>query len=210
MNKNLTDLTIIMDRSGSMFTCQQEAENGLNHLIEEQQKETGDCNFTLVRFDNEYDIVYDGVPIKDVQHVKLDPRGMTALNDAVGKTINTIGERLSKMNEEDRPGLVMVVIVTDGGENASQEFTSDMVKRMIETQQNQYQWKFTFLGANQDAFAESAKLGINPQFAANYDVGKSMDTMCIVSRKMSDMRFAHSIGQPVSHAYTDKERKEIQ
>lgn len=210
MNQNLTDLTIIMDRSGSMMSCQQEAENGLNRLIEEQQKEAGDCNFTLVQFDDQYDVVYDGVPIKDVKHVALEPRGMTALNDAVGKTINAIGARLSAMNEKDRPGLVMVVIVTDGGENASQEFTSAMVKVMIETQQHQYQWKFTFLGANQDAFEESAKLGIDPKFAANYSTSKSANTMSMLSRKMSDARCASMCGQSVSHEYTDEDRKEIQ
>ena len=97
---------------------------------------------------------------------------MTALLDAVGRAINETGERLAKLDEKDRPGLVVFVVMTDGLENSSSEFTKPQIKEMIERQQRQYQWHFTFLGANQDAFAEAAAMGIDPCGAADYSMGK--------------------------------------
>lgn len=209
MNKNLSDITVVMDRSGSMGGCQQEAENGLNHLVDDQKKQDGECNFTLVQFDNEYDVVHDGVPISEVPELKLVPRGMTALNDAVGKAINTVGERLGKMDDNDRPALVTMVIITDGGENASHEFTSKVIKEMITTQEEKYAWKFIFLGANQDAFAEGGKIGVAPANAANYSVQNTNRAFDMISTKMSGMRSASMCGQQVSVDYTQEERESI-
>ena len=96
---------------------------------------------------------------------------MTALLDAVGRAINETGERLAKMNEQDRPGLVIFVIMTDGLENSSREFTKSQVKEMIEEQQSKYNWHFTFLGADQDAFAEAGGLGIAAAGAAQFSKG---------------------------------------
>ena len=100
--------------------------------------------------------------------ISLVPRGSTALLDAVGRAINETGERLAKMNEEDRPGLVVFVVMTDGEENSSQEFSKDQIKQMITHQQDTYGWHFTFLGANQDAFAEAGALGIHAAGVANF------------------------------------------
>jgi uncharacterized protein YegL len=214
MNQNLADITVVMDRSGSMGTCQQEAEAGLNRIVEDQKKEDGDCNFTLIQFDDQYEVVHDGVPIADVPHIPLQPRGMTALNDAVGKAINTVGDRISKMNEDDRPGLVTLVIVTDGGENASQEFTSTQIKNMIETQQNGYQWKVIFLGANQDAFLEGGKIGVAKCSSAGYKAHNTGKAMRMMSTKMSGMRSATARGQTFECGqlaiYTDAEREELE
>ncbi len=209
MRKELADITVIMDRSGSMYICQAEAQNGLNRLVNEQKEQAGECNFTLVQFDDQYDVVYDGVPVGDVQDIKLSPRGMTALNDAVGKTINTVGDRLSKMQEEDRPGLVMVVIVTDGQENASQEFKVDQIRDMIKHQQEKYGWQFVFLGANQDAFTEANKIGIAACHTANYSSRRTMQTMNLMSDKMSTLRAASMSGQQANFEYSDEERDEI-
>ena len=93
---------------------------------------------------------------------------MTALLDAVGRTINSVGERLNKTPEEERPGHVIFAITTDGYENASHEFTKAKVKEMIEHQQDKYSWTFMFLGANIDAVSEGASLGINTDFAKKY------------------------------------------
>lgn len=207
MRSDLADVTVVVDRSGSMQACQQEAENGVNHFIDEQRKQPGDCLFSLVQFDTEYEFVHKGKPIADVGQFTLVPRGMTALLDAVGRAINETGERLSAMNENDRPGLVAFVIVTDGQENSSHEFKRAQIKEMIERQQSQYQWKFTFLGANQDAFAEAAGLGIAASASASYGVASSKQAFAAAASNVNRMRSATVRGQSVSCTYTPDERK---
>jgi uncharacterized protein YegL len=206
MRSDLTDVIVVLDRSGSMASCQQEAENGVNHFINEQKKHEGECVFSLVQFDTEYEFVHRGVAVASVPKFQLVPRGMTALLDAVGRAINETGERLSKMDESDRPGLVAFVIVTDGQENSSHEFTKAQVKEMIERQQNEYQWQFTFLGANQDAFAEAQALGIRPDAAANYLAKSSDKAFSGASANVKRMRSATARGQSVNCCYSAEER----
>ncbi len=135
MRSDLTDITLVVDRSGSMQEIQSDAEGGVNAFIEKQAEEPGEALLTLVQFDTEYEFVHKGVPIEKVPKYELAPRGMTALLDAVGRAINETGERLAKMPEPDRPGLVIFVIMTDGMENSSKEFTKSQIKEMIEEQQ---------------------------------------------------------------------------
>jgi uncharacterized protein YegL len=209
MNNNLTDITLIIDRSGSMASCQQEAENGINHFIEEQKKQPGDCLLSLVQFDTDYEFVYKGINIKEVGKYTLVPRGMTALLDACGRAINETGTRLAAMPEYQRPGLVTFVITTDGGENASHEFTTTQIKSMIEKQQYQYSWKFIFLGANQDSFTNAANIGINAASVANYNTNKSHNTYSRMSDKMSQMRYACMNNVTTDCSFSDEDRKEM-
>ena len=118
----------------------------MNAFIKEQANQPGEALLTLVQFDTEYEFVHKAVPMKQVTDYVLEPRGMTALLDAVGKAINETGERLAKMAEADRPGLVIFVIMTDGHENSSKEFTKAQIKEMIERQQsittgNSHSWR---------------------------------------------------------------------
>ena len=208
MKTDLTDITVVMDRSGSMSSCAVEAEGGLNHFIEEQKQAAGDAVFLLVQFDDHYDVVCEGVPIQDAPVCKLEPRGMTALLDAVGKTINTVGLRLAAMDEADRPGLVIMVILTDGMENSSQEFTKAQVKDMIEHQQSKYNWKFIFLGANQDAFSEGGSIGIQASSTANFDIDKIGVAYQATSASISRVRASHHLPAAARDIeYTDEERK---
>ena len=161
MKADLTDITLVVDRSGSMAQIREDAEGGVNTFIARQAKELGEALLTLVQFDTEYEFLLKGVPIQQAQGYELVPRGMTALLDAVGRAITETGERLAKMAEEDRPGLVIFVVVTDGHENSSKEFTSkNQISGMVREQEDKYQWKFVFLGANMDAIATAAGLGI--------------------------------------------------
>lgn len=209
---DLFDVTVILDRSGSMASCRDDAEGGLNIFIEEQKKQPGETVFTLVQFDNTYEVVHRGVPVKGVPPHKLVPRGNTALYDAIGRTINEIGERLDKLPESDRPSLVTVVILTDGYENASQEFTQANVKEMIEHQQSKCNWQFTYLGANQNAFAVGGGMGVRPQACANYldqNVGGAFAAASSNVARMKHAVMRGAGGQSVSamNAYTDDERK---
>lgn len=206
MRNDLTDLTMVLDRSGSMELCRKDAEGGVNAFIKDQKNQDGECLLSLVQFDTEYEFVHKAKPIGGVDRFTLSPRGGTALLDAVGRAINETGERLSAMDEKDRPGLVVFVIVTDGEENSSREFKLAQIKEMIERQQSEYQWQFTFLGANQDAFAEAGGMGIAAAAAANYTPATAGQAFAASSENVSRMRAASAGGQHVLNAYTDSER----
>lgn len=209
---DLTDLTVILDRSGSMSACRVEAVGGLNAFVDKQKADPGETLFTLVQFDTQYEFVHSGIPIKSVPKLDLDPRGFTALLDAVGRAIIETGQRLEKIPDDQRPGLVVMVIITDGMENASKEFTRDRIKQMIQHQQEKYNWQFTFLGANQDAFAEAQNMGISRAAAANYDVQNAGLAFTGAAANVSRMKAARGMGvtgQSLSaqNAYSDEERQ---
>ncbi len=209
MDKNLCDITLVVDRSGSMSSCKQEAQNGINHFIEEQKKVEGNAYLSLIQFDTEYEFVHKGKVIREIQEYKLVPRGMTALLDAIGRAINETGERLSAMPEQERPGLVVMVITTDGQENSSHEFKKHQIKEMIERQQNEYNWQFVFLGANQDAFAEAAQIGINQQNVSNYDAARSQVAYGAVSMKIGNARSSARASRAINLSFNDKDRKSM-
>ena len=206
MRNDLSDITMVIDRSGSMQSIQSDAEGGINSFIEQQQKEPGEATLTLVQFDTDYEFVHSGVPIRQIPAFKLIPRGSTALLDAVGRAINETGARLSAMDESQRPGLVVFVIVTDGEENSSREFTRDQIRKMVEHQQSAYKWQFTFLAANQDAFAAGGSMGIAQDGIAAFSMGKVQGTWEVAAKKMSRMRKAAGEGAAVDNKFTDEER----
>ena len=131
---------------------------------------------------------------------------MTALLDAGGRASTETGDRLGKMAEHDRPGLVVLVIITDGHENSSHEFTRPQIRSMIELQQKTYNWQFTFLGANQDAFAEAGALGIAPSASANYATRSATSAFAGASANVGRMRLASASGQHVNCSYTPEEQ----
>src|ERR1700745_1547522 len=146
-----------------MNAMKEEAIGGINAFIESQRKLPGAARLTLVLFDHEYIVAHDGVAIKDVPPLDSHsyvPCGTTAFLDAIGRTINTIGERLDKTPESDQPGKVIVAILTDGLENASQEFKRKEIFKMIKHQRQVYSWEFVFLAAKQDAISTGARMGI--------------------------------------------------
>ncbi len=209
MRQELTDITVVLDRSGSMHSCQSDAEGGLNRFIDDQKKQPGEANFTLVQFDTEYEFVHRGIPIKSVPHCSLVPRGNTALLDAVGRAIVETGERLAKLPEADRPGLVVFVVITDGEENSSKEFSLTRIKEMIQHQQDVYKWQFIYLGANQDAFAEAGAMGIAGSIA-NTTSRTQQAAWAAASANTMRMRNMAQRADPVVNAFTTSEIAEMQ
>ena len=205
MRTDLTDITMVIDRSGSMQSIRSDAEGGVNSFIEQQRNEPGETLLTLVQFDAKYDFVERGTPISQVKPYQLVPRGSTALLDAVGRAINETGARLSAMPESDRPALVVFVIVTDGQENSSREFQRSQIRQMIEHQQSAYNWQFTFLAANQDAFAEGAAMGIARDGIADYAMDKMRGTYDVTAAKVKRMRKAAMSGEAIDNKFTHDE-----
>ena len=171
MNNNLTEMVFILDRSGSMEGLVSDTIGGFNSMIEKQKKEEGGAVVTTVLFDNQYEILHNHVNIKDVQPItekEYFARGTTALLDAVGKTIAQVEHRQNFADGDNTPAKTMVVIITDGYENASQEYTYETVRKMITAQQEKHGWEFIFLGANIDAEKVGGSMGISADRSVNY------------------------------------------
>lgn len=158
MRQDNTEIVVLLDRSGSMQHGKDDHEGGLMSFVEDQRQLEGNVRFTLIQFDNvdPCEVVYDGVPIAEVDEIKLIPRGGTPLLDAVGLTIAHVAERL----KGSTPDQVVVMIITDGQENASREYKREQVKQMIREYETNHDWKFLYLGADVDAFAEAGGLAI--------------------------------------------------
>jgi hypothetical protein len=168
MRPDLTEIAVVLDRSGSMNPIAGDAIGGFNTFLASQQALPGEARLTLVLFDHEYLVTHDNVDIHAV--LPLDatsyvPRGMTALLDAVGRTLDDMGARLANTPEDQRPAKVIVAILTDGQENASRDYSFAKVSSMIKHQQEKYSWEFIFLAANQDAIAAAGALSIQPKDA---------------------------------------------
>lgn len=159
-DSNKTLIIGILDRSGSMRPLREDMEGGFDHFIEEQKKVPGECLVSLYQFDDRYDTVYEVKPIAEVPPMSLVPRGNTALFDAVGKTIVTVGEQLGALPEDKRPGAVIVMIVTDGQENASGEYTLERVRELVKTQTEAFKWRFIYLGSDMSTLKDAQALEI--------------------------------------------------
>jgi len=171
MREDLTEVIFVLDRSGSMGSCVEGTIEGFNSFLTEKEGMAGEVRVSLYQFDNVHDTLYEYKNIDDaplLTHETFIPRGATALYDAIGRTINRVKERISNMQEENSPSRVIFVIITDGHENASSEFTNETIKTLIEQQTKDDNWLFTYLGANQDAVLASSDMGISFGNTANY------------------------------------------
>jgi uncharacterized protein YegL len=171
MNPTLTEIAFILDRSGSMAAMVEPAISGFNSFLRDQQQGPGDARLTLVLFDNEYQVPCASLPIAEITELDTTtfvPRGSTALLDAIGRTIDELGAELAATPEADRPSKVIIAILTDGEENASARYSMADINQRITHQTEKYSWEFLFLGANQDAIATAAQLGIHAHQAAAF------------------------------------------
>ena len=174
MQKNLTELVFILDRSGSMAGLESDTIGGFNAMLEKQRKEPGRALISTVLFDDASQVIHDRVDIQRIEPMtdrQYFVRGCTALLDAVGSAITHIRNVHKYAREEDRPEKTLFVITTDGMENASRHYSYDRLKEMIRQQQTRG-WEFLFLGANIDAAREAARFGIHRDCAADYHADK--------------------------------------
>ena len=171
MKKNLTELVFILDKSGSMSGLEKDTIGGYNSLMEKQRKLDGECVITTVLFDNRYELLHDRIDLRAVTPItekEYFVGGATALLDAVGRTIHKIAAVQEHTAEGYRAEKVMFVIITDGEENASREYSAAQVKELIKRQKERYGWEFVFLGANIDAVETAGRFGIDADRAVDY------------------------------------------
>lgn len=214
MNNQLTDITVVLDRSGSMTSVASDTIGGFNTFLADQRKASGTALITLNQFDDVFEHV---IKAENVQYAPeltketFKPRGSTALLDAIGRSINETGKRLADMPENDRPAKVVMVIITDGQENASREFDKAKIDAMIREQRDKWNWEFVFLGANQDAISTAASLGIGAKSSMTYAANAqgTSAAFAATSRNLSAMRCQVSQGNLMASVnYTEADREE--
>lgn len=186
-NDKLTNIVVILDRSGSMESVAQQTIDGFNEFVNKQKSAGGNATLTLVQFDDMYEIVYKNAPINEVSKLTpftYVPRGLTALLDAVGKTITTVRLQYTGLCEKCKPDGTIFVVITDGIENNSREYSRDQVFSMIRRQEQECGWEFVFLGANQDAIQNGMNFGFKSGSSATYNSTTTGTSKCF--NKMSD------------------------
>lgn len=209
VNTKPTQMIVVLDRSGSMHSIGRATVEGLNTLIKEQKGAEGEAFMTLVQFDDQYQLDYKSKPIAEVAELiygeTFKPRGMTALYDAIGKTIA----------EVDTTDDVVLVIVTDGAENSSKEFTQKIIFDKID-EKKKAGWNVLFLAANQDAMQTGGSLGIsaNNSMSFNANAGSVNASYSNISGKLSNYRsakFANLSAEVIGDSlnFTDTDRKDI-
>lgn len=212
MKENYTDITFLLDRSGSMLSIRAQAISAFNEFLKDQQEAPGEATFTLITFN--HDFFFDKIqrPIKEVEPLTLEryqPDGNTAYWDALSRAMEMTGARLEKMAEAERPSRVVFVIYTDGEENSSKEIrpqTVHLLRARVEHQQQVYNWQFMFLGAGIDAVAAAAQIGIPQAQALNVATGGQGLNAAV--RSASKNLRSYRGGQSTSYSVSSADREE--
>ncbi len=164
MKKNFLKTVFIIDESGSMQSSQSDVVGGFNGYIERQRKEnTGKVVVSLYKFNNETSLVIANKPLNQINLLTNEdytPYGFTALYDAIGQAVKETDFEISALPENERPNNIMAVIITDGQENASKEYTSQAIKTLISTHENLLKWNFVYLGVGLSDFTDADLLGL--------------------------------------------------
>lgn len=198
-----TAIALLVDRSGSMHSIRVSAEDAVNEFIASQAHQPGKRTIRVDQFDHECELASASLPAADCPPFHLKPRGTTALLDAMACAITSFGQELAAMPEDERPATVIFAVMTDGQENCSTEYTWDEVKDMVERQERDYNWQILYLGANQDAIAVGAQLGVRHDRSLTYtasDVG-----IHSTSRSVDSYVAVAASGAPA--AFTDEDRR---
>lgn len=188
---NKTLIVCILDRSGSMESIVDDAIGGFNGFLKKQKKQDEDATMTVALFDDRYELLYNNVDLNKVKKITRDvwsPRGLTALNDAIGKTINDVGSEINKQKKSKRPDKILVAIVTDGWENASKEYTGSDIKKLIKKKEKD-DWQFVYLAADQDAFKVGTSFGVKGGNTFSYFNTSAGNTMMFNSLSNATSKF---------------------
>lgn len=215
MKTGYTHITVLLDRSGSMASVKEDTIGGWNTFLADQKKVKGEATITLNQFDDQYETVINAQDIKLAKPLTdktFVPRGSTALLAAIGKSVDETGEMIKNRPEHERPEKVIMVIITDGQENHSnyvewgKDKTKAAISDKIKHQTDVYKWEFVFIGANQDAIAEAAQIGIMASMAMDYEANP-IGTQSLYAAASSNLRAVRE-RKKANMAWTDEQRKE--
>lgn len=217
MKENFVHVCFVIDESGSMGGTEADVIGGFKTVIDEQKAvENGTCSVSFYKFADNVHEIYKGKDVNEVEYLdgKYHPGGCTALFDAVGTAIDKIGEWLDGMKEEDKPEKNIIVIMTDGGENSSHEYSSTKVKEMIKHQEDKYNWTFVYMGSDLTNAHDANSLGFGTRLFAskadylqNYDVINcavsayrcSTDSLSVKSANLA--KYLKETGDTITEAY---------
>lgn len=187
MKENFIHVCFIVDRSGSMYGSEQDVIGGFKKVIDEQKANTdGTCSVSLYEFDDEVKEIYKGKDVKEIDDIDYSLGGCTALFDGVGTAIDNIGKWLSDMDESERPEKNLIVIMTDGGENASREYSGTRIREMIKHQEEKYSWSFIYMGSDLTDAKDANVMGISTRL---YSSKASLsENYCLINSAVSGYR----------------------
>lgn len=206
---NYTHIILVLDRSGSMRRIRDDTIGAVNTLVDDQKKQPGECTMSLVQFDHEYQRVYSFKTLGEIEprsESNYIPRGNTALLDAIGRAVADELEYIGKLEEDDRPGLVVLAVLTDGAENASKEYKRDEVRALLQTRQDAG-WRVTYLSADSNAFADAPAYGVNRAAVLQFEAGSIQKAVGALSGSVVRCRSASARQEDVAAAaaYTEAE-----
>lgn len=193
MKKGYTHIAIVLDESGSMSSLKRATIDSFNKFLKEQREVPGEATISLIKFSTVVQAQYHFQGIQQAPELNdesYNPNATTALYDAEGWTIEYTGKRLAEMLEDERPDKVIIVIITDGMENASTDFTRERIEALIKQQEEVYKWQFVFLGSNQSATMSAQSMGINVNSALTYAASARGigETYSMLSKQIGDFR----------------------
>lgn len=216
MKENYTHISLVIDRSGSMHNIWKDTMGGVKSMIATQKKDQEECTLSITFFNHEIKHPFDFVDIQKVTGATIDslqlkPSGNTALVDAICMTVKRTGEKIYDIAENDRPDKVLVIVQTDGYENASREYSSDILTSMIDEQRKKYSWDFMFVGATEESVISAIKYGFNKKSISRYATNKTEGTFDVVSNKVrrykKSKRNSHEFDKILE--FSDEEKNEI-
>ena len=210
MKNDYTHISMVIDRSGSMSSCWNDVVGGYEQIVKENKAVAGVCTFTVAAFDTEYELIEDFTDIQKVnEKLSVRPRGGTALLDAIGKTIVSVGEKLAKMPEKDRPHRVMMYILSDGEENSSKEFKKADIEKMIKAQESEYSWVFNYVGATLASVNDAVSFGIKSSNATFYNAANTGNTFAVLGEKMLNMRSVSNEQYAATCMWSEEEKDSL-
>ncbi len=204
-----THVSFVLDSSGSMQNIAEDTKGGFNSFLADQRDEEGNATVTLIDFNTNVDVVYEAQDIEEAPELDSDtytPSGQTALHDAIITAIDTASARIEELDDEEKPETVVVVVLTDGQENAS-ETPGETVRERVEQQQEEHGWEFLFIGANQDAALTAEGIGMDSGRALSMqDSGEGTRA----AYESTSTRISNARQQGTTGTYTDADRKRQQ
>lgn len=210
MKKGLTHIIFVVDRSGSMSTIATDMIGGYNSFIKQQKEIPNECVVSFYQFDDVYETVFERVKLADVAELDSKtyvPRNMTALYDAMGKTINNYGAYLSSIPDEERPERILFVTITDGLNNASHEFSLEQVGNMVKHQTEVYKWDFVFIGSNIDAWKAGGSLNVKSSSTLQF-ANSAGSVKAVFSSLASNTMMYRSATSKMDYAFSDADKME--